>query len=499
MVALLIAEGADVNYKDADGRSTLYVLALENQLPAAELLLTHGADVIGRDLEYRSTLHVAAWQGHVDMVKLLIRHGADVNGVDCEYRTALQSAAWQGHGHVVQLLLEQGAVVDARCNQGATALCIASQEGHQDVVKVLLAFKANPNHSDRFGRTASRVALKNGHYNVVKMLEQGGANPLNGGAPERRKAADSMTTSGVSMTTDSQASAASSHLGSVPASTESGVHLMTSSYDSPCSTFEHRKFSSKSSGLASNTASTDQSSGSGGGGVGGTAGSLRKEPLTFTQQLQQCSRHKHRPLSKALTPVNEPAVLSPCTDRTASASPASDVQAASATRSHSSSPKPSSVRMRSPRLEYSSVRSSGGGSAHSSQRSLSAAGDAEEPIWRKQPEVTQHVVAKSSVKHIGKFPEMPPMARSGITMGQLSLSLKSPEARQKYNASKTNPNFNANNSGGICMNGYENELADLSDLDIDDAEGFDDDDADVYSVKKASRPSGLDLKKETPL
>ena len=84
-------------------------------------------------------------------------------------------------------------------------------------------------------------------------------------------------------------------------------------------------------------------------------------------------------------------------------------------------------------------------------------------------------------------------------MGQLSLSLKSPEARQKYNASKTNPNFNANNSGGICMNGYENELADLSDLDLDDAEGFDDDDADMYSVKKASRPSGLDLKKETPL
>ena len=210
------------------------------------------------------------------------------------------------------------------------------------------------------------------------------------------------------MTTESQASAASSHLGSVPASAESGVHLMTSSYESPCSTIEHRKFSSKSSGLASITASTDQSSGSGGGGAATGSVSLRKEPLMFTQQLQQCSRHKHRPLSKALTPVNEPPLVSPGTDRTASPS-LSDVQASiSSTRSHSNSPKPGSVRMRSPRLEYSGVRS--GSSAHSSHKSLPVTDSTDEPVWRKQPEVTQHVVATSSVKHIGKFPEVPPMA-----------------------------------------------------------------------------------------
>ena len=72
VVSLLIAEGADVNYKDADGRSTLYMLTLENQLPMADLLLRHGADVSVRDLEYRSALHVAAWQGHVDIARRLL-------------------------------------------------------------------------------------------------------------------------------------------------------------------------------------------------------------------------------------------------------------------------------------------------------------------------------------------------------------------------------------------------------------------------------------------
>lgn len=52
MVRILLAEGADINAKDADSRSTLYILALENRLPVARFFIDPGgADVESTDSE----------------------------------------------------------------------------------------------------------------------------------------------------------------------------------------------------------------------------------------------------------------------------------------------------------------------------------------------------------------------------------------------------------------------------------------------------------------
>ena len=52
VVRALLSYGADVNAQDADGRSTLYILALENRVQMAEFLIDPGgADVEVRDLE----------------------------------------------------------------------------------------------------------------------------------------------------------------------------------------------------------------------------------------------------------------------------------------------------------------------------------------------------------------------------------------------------------------------------------------------------------------
>lgn len=53
---ILLSHNADVNAKDADGRSTLYILALENRLAMAKFLLEHAnADVESRDSEVRQS------------------------------------------------------------------------------------------------------------------------------------------------------------------------------------------------------------------------------------------------------------------------------------------------------------------------------------------------------------------------------------------------------------------------------------------------------------
>lgn len=52
MVRILLDQGADVNAQDADCRTTLYILALENRVTMAKFLIDPGgADVEARDSE----------------------------------------------------------------------------------------------------------------------------------------------------------------------------------------------------------------------------------------------------------------------------------------------------------------------------------------------------------------------------------------------------------------------------------------------------------------
>ncbi|XP_063219740.1 ankyrin repeat domain-containing protein 50 [Bacillus rossius redtenbacheri] len=325
VMRVLLNHGADVNTKDADGRSTLYVLALENRLPMARFLLDEGnADIETKDLEGRTPLHVSAWQGHVEMVALLLSFDADVNATDNENRTALHSASWQGHAAIVQLLLERGATPDHTCNQGATALGIAAQEGHEECVKALLSHGADPNHSDRCGRNALRVAAKSGHDAVVRMLEEHSVNhkPIasrpvpNGGGGS--SSATSVTSGSTAETKPSSA------ILYPPGPNMCPVY---SPVDSPNST-KRRSFvslgnnssnSKSSSNFTCSTKSSQQSQDHGGpdGGIAvtispltydtyqGAATSASGPILSFTQQLQQCTRGtKNRPLSRLLSPLH---------------------------------------------------------------------------------------------------------------------------------------------------------------------------------------------------
>lgn len=165
--------GCDVNMKDADGRPTLYMLALDNNVAVTKYLFscTTKVDVNQSDNEGRTPLHVASWQGHLDMVKLLIEHGADVNAMDLDYRTPLHSCAWQGNDKVMEVLLFYGASPDHACKQGATALGISAQEGHENCVSILLRFGANPNKSDHCGRTPIKLAMKSNNVGILRLLE----------------------------------------------------------------------------------------------------------------------------------------------------------------------------------------------------------------------------------------------------------------------------------------------------------------------------------------
>ncbi|XP_063929653.1 ankyrin repeat domain-containing protein 50 isoform X3 [Zophobas morio] len=285
VVQLLIAHGADIDSKDADGRSTLYVLALDNRLAMSKYFIQQGADVETRDLEGRTPLHVSAWQGHTEMVSLLLTYGkCQVDACDLENRTALHSASWQGHSDIVKLLLEHGALPDHTCNQGATALGIAAQEGHELCVVALLEHGADPNHSDACGRNALRVAAKSGHRGVVRLLEE--YNARSHKMAHTSSSANSITSASTAETKPSCAVLYPGNADWCEQQRRSMVSLGNHSSNSKSSS--NLTGSSHSSRHGDRQRETTQNS----------------QPMSFTQQLQQCSRGgKTRPLSKLLSPL----------------------------------------------------------------------------------------------------------------------------------------------------------------------------------------------------
>ncbi|CAH1118393.1 unnamed protein product [Phaedon cochleariae] len=287
IVQILVSHGADINSKDADGRSTLYVLALDNRIAMSKYFIQNAADVETRDLEGRTPLHVSSWQGHTEMVTLLLTYGkAQVDACDLENRTALHSASWQGHSDIVKMLLEHGALPDHTCNQGATALGIAAQEGHELCVVALLEHGADPNHSDACGRNAVRVAAKSGHRGVVRLLEE--YNARSHKMAHTSSSANSITSASTAETKPSCAIL-------YP---PGGAGDWTDQQRRSMVSLGNHSSNSKSS---SNLTGSSQSS---------RHGDRQREPtqniqpMSFTQQLQQCSRGgKTRPLSKLLSPL----------------------------------------------------------------------------------------------------------------------------------------------------------------------------------------------------
>ncbi|XP_055384961.1 uncharacterized protein LOC129614395 isoform X2 [Condylostylus longicornis] len=281
-IQTLLKFGCDVNSKDADSRTTLYILALENKLDVVKYLLdVTEVDVNIPDSEGRTALHVAAWQGHAEMVKLLITLGnANVNAMDLECRTPLHSCAWQGNHDVMTILLYFGAIPDHACKQGATALGISAQEGHDKCVAILLKYGANPYKSDHCGRTPIKLAAKSNRNNILKIFETFAKNETN---IEHQKIHPNMLRS------PDQPQAP-------PFLTNQMAHMLPNNNNAPPTNVLNASNSTHSSNFYENTMQSDNSSLQKRKSVisSQSTGSSNDAPLSFTQQLQRHTKMNSR-------------------------------------------------------------------------------------------------------------------------------------------------------------------------------------------------------------
>ena len=185
-VRAVLAAGPEVDHRDRNDQTTLFLAANSGHTEVVQVLLAAGANVNAPSIWGGSPLQAAAFHGHAETVQVLLAAGGDVRARDQRGQTALIAAAAMAgrvivpgrtvdHPEVVRLLLAAGAEVNARDEEGRTALMHAARGGHVGTVRALLVGGADVHAVDRYAGTALREASEGGHLPVARLLQQAGA------------------------------------------------------------------------------------------------------------------------------------------------------------------------------------------------------------------------------------------------------------------------------------------------------------------------------------
>lgn len=179
---MLIAAGADINARRANGSTPLNDAAIKGKMATIQVLLAAKANPDLADENGWAPLFSAVQQGNAEMVKSLLAASADVNAVDNEGWTPLHYTVnyhddlEHDFPDIARLLIEAGANIDAREEDGDTPLSIAAMNQKPATFAVLMAAKADPNLAANDGRTPLIYAAEAGNSTMVSALLDAGAN-----------------------------------------------------------------------------------------------------------------------------------------------------------------------------------------------------------------------------------------------------------------------------------------------------------------------------------
>jgi ankyrin repeat protein len=81
----LVANGRDVNERDAGGLAALHAAAVSGHVEALRVLVVElGADKDAKDADGETALHWAAHNGHVEAIKALVQLGVNKEAKDAD-------------------------------------------------------------------------------------------------------------------------------------------------------------------------------------------------------------------------------------------------------------------------------------------------------------------------------------------------------------------------------------------------------------------------------
>ena len=180
-VLQLLATGADINSRDAAGRTAVMAATHGNQVETVRVLIAAGADINLQDKRLDNPFLYAGAEGLLEILRLTIAAGADTKLTNRFGGTALIPAAERGPVAVVAELLNHTDVdVNHVNNLGWTALLEAIILGdggpaRTEVVRLLIAAGADVNLADSQGGTPLAHAQQRGYGEIIGLLEAVGA------------------------------------------------------------------------------------------------------------------------------------------------------------------------------------------------------------------------------------------------------------------------------------------------------------------------------------
>lgn len=149
--------------------------AYNNDLPALKAFLAEGRDINGKDANGYTALMWAVAKGHKDLARYLVQRFADVNAASPSGKTALILAAETSNYEMVGLLATYGANLRAADSMGNTALHYAMIGGRREIIDFLITFGAGVDEPNNEGLFPIDFAAQYGHQNLVYYLIYAGA------------------------------------------------------------------------------------------------------------------------------------------------------------------------------------------------------------------------------------------------------------------------------------------------------------------------------------
>jgi ankyrin repeat protein len=143
--------------------------------------IADSADLEARDAQGRTALLLAVQADNVDMARALIAAGADVNAKDAIRDTPFLYASAEGRDEILRLILATGKADIGDTNRyGGIALIPAAHHGYPSTVKILLDAGLDVDHVNDLGWTAllEAVILGDGgpvYQEIVGLLVDAGA------------------------------------------------------------------------------------------------------------------------------------------------------------------------------------------------------------------------------------------------------------------------------------------------------------------------------------
>lgn len=156
-----------VDVRNRDQMTPLHFAARYGHVSAAAALLEYGANIEAKDAAGRTALYLATFFEQVSMVQFLVARKANVKAQTSFKHTPLHQAAYDDSTDIMKLLLRNGADINARDNDGQTPLHVAVEVGRVAATRLLLRFfgtvflkkGADANIKDNCGRKPLDIAL----------------------------------------------------------------------------------------------------------------------------------------------------------------------------------------------------------------------------------------------------------------------------------------------------------------------------------------------------